>query len=308
MAPSILWIGLGNMGRGMVKNLVEKGNLDKPVIIYNRTRKRSEELAATLPEGKTEIIDSIEEGVKKADIIFSIVSNDAAVEGIFNTVAKGDVTGKLFVECSTIYPETTEKVAKLVVDKGAEFVASPVFGAPAMANAGQLIFCPAGPKSAIEKLRPYTIGVMGKSMIPFDDQPYANSLKLKLIGNSMVVNMVSVLGEAYTLAEKSGIGAAPLKQFVDGLWGGVYSAYSERMISGTYWKMEEPLFSANNARKDAGHAMELAKSSGTELKLVKVADDYLKEVAAHAGGDKGDIAGIYGAVRKNAGLKYENDA
>lgn len=149
---------------------------------------------------------------------------------------------------------------------------------------------------------------MGRAEIAFDDKPYGNALKLKLLGNSFILNMVTVLGEGYTLADKSGLGSDPLKQFVDLLFGGVYSVYSERMINGTYWKMEEPLFSANNARKDAGHAMNMAKKAGAELKLVGVADEYLKGVAEHAGGDKGDIAGMYGSARKNAGLKFENDA
>ncbi|KAI1481460.1 NAD binding domain of 6-phosphogluconate dehydrogenase-domain-containing protein [Daldinia eschscholtzii] len=294
--------------KGMVKNLVEKGNLEKPLLLYNRTRKRSEDVASTLPAGKTEIIDSIEEGVKRADVIFVILSNDAAVEKVFDTILKVDVAGKLFVECSTIHPDTAQKVADLVAEKGGDFVASPVFGAPAAAEAGQLVFVPAGKESAIDKIRPYIKGVMGRAEIPFNNQPPANSLKLKLLGNTFIVNMVTVLGEGFATAEKIGIGTDPLKQFVDQLYGGIYSAYSGRMLSGTYWKMEEPLFSANNALKDAGHASNLAKSAGAELKLLGVSQDYLKSVAEYAGGDKGDIAGIYGAARKNCGLKFENDA
>ncbi|KAI0161632.1 6-phosphogluconate dehydrogenase 2 [Hypoxylon sp. FL1284] len=308
MAPQLLWVGIGNMGRGMVKNLVEKGNLEKPVILYNRTRKRSEELAAKLPEGKTEIVDSLEEGVKKADIIFTILTNDAAVQGVFQDLLKGDVSGKLLVDCSTIHPDTTEKLAKSVADKGAQFIACPVFGAPAAAEAGMLVFVPAGPKSSIERLRPYMKGVMGRAEIPFEDKPPSDALKLKLVGNSFILNTVTMLGEGFTVAEKAGIGAEPVQQVVDALIGGVYSIYADRMIKGTYWKMEQPLFSANNARKDAGHAMNLAKSVGAEMKTVEVADEYLKGVAEHAGGDKGDIAGVYGCVRKKAGLKYENDA
>lgn len=299
---------MGNMGKGMVKNLVEKGNLDKPLILYNRTRKRSEELAAKLPEGKTEIVDSLEEGIKKADIIFTIVSNDAAVQSVFEDLLKGDVAGKLFVDCSTIHPDTTDQVAKSVTDKGAQFVASPVFGAPPAAEAGQLVFVPAGPKSSIERLRPFMKGVMGRAEIPFEDKPYSHSSKLKLVGNSFILNTVTILGEGFTVAEKTGIGADALQQFVDTLFGGIYSIYADRMVKGTYWKMEEPLFSANNARKDAGHAMNMAKGVGVDLKTVAVADEYLKSVAEYAGGDKGDVAGIYGSARKNAGLKYENDA
>ncbi|KAI1116838.1 NAD binding domain of 6-phosphogluconate dehydrogenase-domain-containing protein [Nemania sp. NC0429] len=308
MAPQLMWIGLGNMGRGMCKNLVEKGNLEKPLILYNRTRKRSEDLAASLPAGKTEVVDTIEEGVRKADIIFTIVSNDAAVkEAIGAILESGDVKGKLIVECSTIHPDTTKQVAEDVLAKGAEFVASPVFGAPAAAEAGVLVFVPAGPKSSIDRLRPYTTGVMGRAEIPFDDKPAESSLKLKLLGNTFILNMVSVLGEGLALGEKAGVGVEPVKQFVDLLFGGVYSAYAERMVSGTYWKMDEPLFSADNARKDAGHAMSMARSAGLDLRLASLGDEYLQVVADHAGGAKGDIAGIYGAVRKQNGLKFEND-
>ncbi|KAI3332306.1 6-phosphogluconate dehydrogenase [Xylariaceae sp. AK1471] len=293
----------------MCKNLVEKGKLDEPLILYNRTKKRAEDLAATLPAGKTEVVDSVAEGVEKADIIFTIVSNDAAVKEAVDTILQsGDVKGKLIVDCSTIHPDTTKQVAEDVLAKGAEFIASPVFGAPAAAEAGALIFVPAGPKSAIDKLRPYTIGVMGRAEIPFDDKPYESSLKLKLVGNTFILNMVTILGEGLTLGERTGIGAEPVKQFVDLLYGGVYSGYAERMVKGTYWKMEEPLFSADNARKDAGHAMKLAKDTGVELRLAQQSDEYLKILSDHAGGSKGDIAGIYGAVRKQSGLKFENDA
>ncbi|TRX98943.1 hypothetical protein FHL15_000285 [Xylaria flabelliformis] len=307
MAPQLMWIGLGNMGRGMSKNLVEKGNLEKPLILYNRTKKRSEDLAASLPAGKTEVVDSIAEGVKKADIIFTIVSNDAAVKEAIGTVLQSDVKGKLIIDCSTIHPDTTKQIAEDVLAKGAEFIASPVFGAPAAADAGALIFVPAGPKTAIDKLRPYITGVMGRAEIPFDDKPYESSLKLKLLGNTFVINLVTQLGEGLTLGEKTGVGAEPVKQLVDLLFGGVYSGYAERMITGTYWKMEEPLFSADNARKDAGHAMNLAKSVGMELRLAKQADEYLKVVSDHAGGPTGDIAGIYGAVRKPTPY-YRNDS
>ncbi|KAI1268750.1 NAD binding domain of 6-phosphogluconate dehydrogenase-domain-containing protein [Xylariaceae sp. FL1019] len=307
MAPQIMWVGLGNMGRGMCKNLVEKGSLDKPLILYNRTQKRSEDLAATLPTGKTEIVETIEEGVKKADIIFTIVSNDAAVQEAVATILKSDIKGKTIIDCSTIHPDTAKQIAEDVLAKGGDFVASPVFGAPAAADAGALIFVPAGPKASIDKIRPYIAGVMGRAEIPFDDKPYETSLKLKLLGNTFVVNMVTQIAEGMTLGEKSGVGAEPVKQLIDLLFGGVYSGYADRMAKGTYWKSDAPFFSADNARKDMRHALNLGKSAGVEMTGAQRGDEYLKVVAEHAGGDKGDIAGIYGAVRKASGLKFEND-
>lgn len=291
----------------MAANLAEKGSPDKPLLIYNRTKKRSEDLVAKLTSGKAEVVDQVQDGLSRGDIIFSCLSNDRAVEDLYKSMAElGGLQGKLFVEMSTIHPDTTERIAQLVTAAGAEFVASPVFGAPPMAAGGQLIFVPAGPKASIEKLRPYIQGVMGRAEIPFEDQAYGQALRMKLIGNTFILNMTTQLAEGLTLAEKTGIGAAPVKQFVDGLFGGPWSAYADRMLQGDYHKTEEPLFSADNAIKDATHAQDLAKTAGVELHNTATAKSYLEDVAAHAGGAKGDFAGIYGAARMRAGLKYEN--
>jgi 3-hydroxyisobutyrate dehydrogenase-like beta-hydroxyacid dehydrogenase len=77
------------------------------------------------------------------------------------------------------------------------------------------------------------------------------------------------------------------------------------MLSGDYHKRDEPLFAVDLARKDARHAMSLAKASGTRLKDVEIGDAHLEMVKKHKG-EAGDIAGIYGAVRQEAGLKFEN--
>jgi 3-hydroxyisobutyrate dehydrogenase-like beta-hydroxyacid dehydrogenase len=67
----------------------------------------------------------------------------------------------------------------------------------------------------------------------------------------------------------------------------------------------QPLFNADGARKDVRHALSLAKSSGTRMRAMETIDDHLKAVQDHMGA-KGDIAGIYGAVRQESGLKFEN--
>lgn len=67
----------------------------------------------------------------------------------------------------------------------------------------------------------------------------------------------------------------------------------------------QPLFSVDLARKDAQHALSLAKDAGVRMKAVELADGHLADVQK-AKGSRGDIAGIYGAVRQEAGLTYEN--
>lgn len=70
---------------------------------------------------------------------------------------------------------------------------------------------------------------------------------------------------------------------------------------------EQPLFAVDLARKDAGHALALAASAGAgaRLKDVEVADGHLAVVQKRMG-SRGDITGIYGAVREESGLEFEN--
>jgi 3-hydroxyisobutyrate dehydrogenase-like beta-hydroxyacid dehydrogenase len=128
---------------------------------------------------------------------------------------------------------------------------------------------------------------------------------LKVIGNTFVLNMVETLSEGHVLAEKSGLGTDNLHHFIETMFPGPYAAYSARMLSGDYHRREEPLFAVDLARKDARHAMALAKAAGTRLKDVEVGEAHLEMVKKHKG-EAGDIAGIYGAVRQEAGLKFEN--
>ena len=109
----------------MCKNLADKGNLDKPLIIYNRTTKRAEDLSAKLPAGQTQVASSIEAAVKASDIIFTCLGDDKAISDTIDTCLQGNVKDKLFVDCSTVHPKTTDALGKTITAKGAEFVASP---------------------------------------------------------------------------------------------------------------------------------------------------------------------------------------
>ena len=136
----------------MCKNLVEKGNLDKPLIIYNRTLQRAIDLKDRLPSGLSEVAQTLDEAVSKADIIFTCLPDDAAITETITDLIKGDVKGKLFVDCSTVHPDTTNILSRSIDGRGAEFVACPVFGAPAMADNGQLLCVLAGPSAAVDKV------------------------------------------------------------------------------------------------------------------------------------------------------------
>lgn len=123
----------------MCKNLVEKGNLDKPLILFNRTTKRATDLKEKLPSGRSTVVSSIEEVVSKSDIIFICLGDDPAVKDTVATAIKGDVKGKLFVDCSTIHPDTTNELAKSIEEHGAHFVACPGTALPYFRSCRKLI-------------------------------------------------------------------------------------------------------------------------------------------------------------------------
>ena len=89
--------------------------------------------------------------------------------------------GKVWVDTSTVHPETCAKCSERLGQKGVTFIASPVFGASPMATAGKLIFSMAGPAATIESLRPFIVDVMGRSIINMGEDVRKSSL-LKIAG------------------------------------------------------------------------------------------------------------------------------
>jgi 3-hydroxyisobutyrate dehydrogenase-like beta-hydroxyacid dehydrogenase len=113
------------MGRGMCKNLVEKGELTDPLILFNRTTSRAETLADQLGRSKTTVASTIQELVSASDIIFTCVGDDNSIRETIQTALEVDVSGKVFVDCSTVHPETTNALAADISSKNAEFAACP---------------------------------------------------------------------------------------------------------------------------------------------------------------------------------------
>lgn len=108
------------------KNIATKANLSSPLILYNRTQQRADDLSAALPADKTTVAPTVVEAVSKADIIFTCLANDAAISSTLDAaLAANDVSRKLFVDCSTVHPDTTNALAKQAQDAGAAFVACP---------------------------------------------------------------------------------------------------------------------------------------------------------------------------------------
>jgi len=91
------------------------------------------------------------------------------------------IAGKTFVDTSTVHPETVRKSSEALKAEGASFIASPVFGASAMAATGKLIFAMAGPKKSLDLVKPLVLNVMGRSIIELGEDVQKSSM-LKIAG------------------------------------------------------------------------------------------------------------------------------
>ncbi|KAF8456033.1 hypothetical protein BDZ91DRAFT_786275 [Kalaharituber pfeilii] len=120
--------------------------------------------------------------------------------------------------------------------------------------------------------------------IDMSDEPVGKALLLKITGNTFIGSMVETLAEGLVFAEKSGGG----------------------------YLRQEPLFSVPLALKDVNHALKLALASGCPdvLKITKTLEEHLEKVSAAAGdgrpAENCDFAGVYGVVRTDAGLPFDN--
>jgi len=303
--PQLAWIGLGNMGQAMAANLQKHLSKESypSLIVYNRTASRAD----PLKEHGVMVATTIEEAVSKANIVFSCLANDAVVEETYKKITSLNIEGKTFCESSTIHPKTTKETESAVVAKGAKFVAGPVFGAPAAAIAAQLVFVLTGEPSAVEIIKPFTVGVLAKSAIPMG-RDVSKATLLKIAGNTMILGMVEILAEALVFAEKSGLGTDTLNNFVQQMFPGTpFAAYSTRIIKGDYAPVppKRPGFQVDLALKDCKHALDLAKDCGARLEVVEVMEKHLK-TAKEVGGDNMDISTTYGTLRKEAGLKFSD--
>ena len=132
---SVGFIGVGLMGQGMARNLVDKGF--PLTVMGHRNRKPVEELvAAGAVEART-----ANELAARSDIIFLCVTGSPQVEAVLggeNGIIAGAKPGTVIVDCSTSDPTVTVKLAAELEAKGLHLADVPLGGTPAQAALGQL--------------------------------------------------------------------------------------------------------------------------------------------------------------------------
>lgn len=306
------WIGLGSMGLAMATNLQRHlTKLGAPGLNYhNRTMSRGQTLQGLggVP------CENVADLISGSDVVFLSLSDDSALMGTLDAIigAAGapDLSGKVIVDTSTVHPRSSEEARARLRDKGAEFIAAPVFGASPVAAEGRLLFVLAGPERAVRVISPFLVGVMGRGVIRLCDDVKEASL-LKTAGNFMTAAMMEVVAESHVFAEKTGLGSAAMESLIEQQYGPLALSMSKRLTTGAYMpaKDQRPWSDLNLALKDVGHGITCARDAGANVPVGDVVQKHLEQAKefSDARGRPLDSSSMYGVLRRQAGLDFETD-
>lgn len=192
------FVGLGVMGGGIARRLLGAGHT---VHGYNRTREKAEALA----EEGLRVVDSPREAAERADVVFSMVTNVAALRAVAegdDGILAGLSEDKVWVDMSTAAPAVSRELAEQVRARGADMVDAPVSGSVSTLEEGRLSIMVGGRAETFERVRPILLDVGPKATHVGDN---GQALLLKIAINlSLHVQMVAFC-EGLLLAEKDGI-------------------------------------------------------------------------------------------------------
>lgn len=204
-ALHIGWIGLGHMGTPMVLNLVRSGF---NVSVYNRT----EEKMKPITNAGAEACASVDELCNKSDIIFTMLSNDDAVESVFTQLLGGEVKSKLFINMSTISPDLVMKLSVRCKAKACSYLDAPVSGSVKPAIDGTLLILAAGEEEDYNRVLPL-FDKLGKLSLLLGNAGQGSKAKLAI--NFYMSVVIEGLAETILFAEDQGIERERMMQIIN---------------------------------------------------------------------------------------------
>ena len=191
------FIGLGIMGKPMVRNLMNAGN---SVTVYDIVGTAVEEMAT---EGATPASSSSEVAAKNSLIITMVpdsADSEAAILGP-NGVLEGAASGSVVIDMSSIAPASSQKIAAGCETQGVDFLDAPVSGGEPGAVSGTLAIMVGGKKDVYDKCLD-VFAPMGSATFCGD---YGAGNTTKLANQIMVAINIAAVGEALVLAKKAGL-------------------------------------------------------------------------------------------------------
>ena len=286
------FVGLGVMGSEMVLRLLSKGHA---VTGYNRTGSKAERLV----QKGMKWGDSPRAVAAAADVVFSMVTNSAALEAIVEGpegILAGLTPGKFYVDISTVSPEYSRVVAAKVRAKGCDMVDAPVSGSVITLQEGKLSVMVGGSRETFEKLKPILLEIGPKVTLVGDN---GLALVMKIATNLSLAVQMLAFSEGVLLAEKSGISREIAVEVL------VNSAIASPMIKyrGPFVLRlpDEAWFNVNMMQKDMLLALELGRKLDVPMPSTAVTNEFLT-AARGMGLVKEDFAVVYDVLAQMSGV------
>jgi len=288
------FIGLGSMGAGMAGNLVKGGH---EVTVWNR----SADAARPLAEQGATVADSAAAAASGAEVLHSMLANDAAVRdvilhgGVLDALPKGAV----HVNHATISIALARELVEAHERRGLGYVSAPVFGRPAVAAAGGLNVVAAGKPHAMATVLPL-LELLGSKVWPMGDDPIRASI-VKIGGNFLIGAAIESMAEASALTRAHGVSA---KDFLEVMGGSLFSSPVYTIYGGLIAeeKYSPAGFKMSLGFKDIGLARSAAEAERVPMPFASVLHDTLLD-AIGAGDGELDWAGLARVAAARAHLK-----
>jgi 3-hydroxyisobutyrate dehydrogenase len=292
MPRSIGFLGLGIMGFPMAKRLVEAGHR---VTAYNRTASKTRDLAKL---GATAAATP-RDAARGAELVVSIVTDSPDVEQVLlgpDGAVHGAAKDALFVDMSTIAPETSRKVGAALREKGIAFLDAPVTGGDVGAREGTLSILVGGEKADLERARE-VFQVMGKRITHCG--PSGAGQTVKACNQILCALNMRGICEALLLAKRSGVDPALVVEALTPGAGGSWALekLGPRIAKGDF----APGFMVDLMSKDLGIVRDAAAKAGLRLEGAELAQATFAENRAQGEGRLGTQAMFKALERRAAG-------
>src|SRR5712692_10693950 len=289
MRMKIGFIGLGIMGSRMAANLQKHGN---SLVVFNRTRAKAEPLLG--PCGT--FADSPAKLAEQVDVLFTMLAHPSAVEqaalganGFLNRLQPN----ALWVDCSSVNPSFSKKMAAEAARREVHFVDAPVTGSAPVAAEAKLTFWVGADSADLEKIRPLLLG-MGNRIVHTGGHGTGTSMKMVI--NLLLGTGMAAFAEAMALGEGLGLSS---KMLFDSLLGtpavAPFLAAKRDKIDNRNYEAEFPL---RWMQKDMHLATASAYEAGVAMPVTNVAKEMYR-LAMRDGHAAEDFSAIYEFVTDN---------
>jgi 2-hydroxymethylglutarate dehydrogenase len=271
------FIGLGQMGRHMSRNVLKAGN-NLSVLDINK------DAAAHLLEAGAKWCDTPKAMAQSCRIVITSLPTPQDVEQVVygpDGLKAGWKAGDVYVDMSTNSPATIQRIAADAKAMNVDVLDAPVSGGTRGAEMGTLTIMVGGDQAALEKARP-VLETMGQKIFPVGPAGCGNIAKL--INNLIGITCSSITAEGFVLGVKAGIDPQTLYDIITISTGNNWALqqYKNGVLKGDF----SPSYRLSLGCKDISLATEMARQLRVPLQVGSVVEQKLIEAMAAGLGDK----------------------